>query len=140
MSRRASNRRTFGLDNAYTSTYALWGSEGRIVVDRAFTPPADHRPVVRVERSSGAEDVILEPDDQVANTVAAFAGADLQGGVVAVNDCLRQAELMDEVRRRAGVTMLAGDHGTVPGRRSCDAVPGTNRADRTGRPRRHGGA
>ncbi|MGW6270619.1 Gfo/Idh/MocA family protein [Streptomyces sp. NPDC055060] len=94
-------RLVFGLDHAYRSSYELWGSEGRITVERAFTPPADFVPEVRVERRSGTEVVRLPPADQVALTVAAFVK-----GVRARSTpdpvCLRQAELLDGIRGAAG--------------------------------------
>ncbi|MFC0037768.1 Gfo/Idh/MocA family protein [Actinomadura rayongensis] len=94
---------TFGLEHAYVSTYTLHGGEGRITVDRAFTPPADHRPRVRVERRSGVEEPPLDAEDQVVATVTAFARA------VAAGTCdgaasLRQAELLDELRDAAALT------------------------------------
>jgi NDP-hexose-3-ketoreductase len=98
---------TFGLDNAYTSAYALWGSEGKIILDRAFSPPAGHRPTLRVEHPSGVEEIFVEPDDQVANAVAAFAAA-VRGGSTAAGVCLRQAELLDEVRLCAGIAAPVG--------------------------------
>lgn len=95
---------TFGMEHAYRSAYELCGSEGRITVEPAFTPPADHRPVVRVARRSGVEEVRLEADDQVANTLAAFARA-VRAGAFADDThdtaTLSQATLVDEVRRVA---------------------------------------
>ncbi|MFF9852782.1 Gfo/Idh/MocA family protein [Streptomyces litmocidini] len=92
---------SFGLDHAYRSSYELWGSEGRIVVDRAYTPPADHSPVIRLERRTGTEEIRLDPDDQVGNTVAAFVRSVRSGRGPAYDRevPLRQAELLDAVRR-----------------------------------------
>ena len=99
----------FGLDHAYRSGYELWGSEGRIIVEHAFTPPADHVPVVRVERQSDVEEILLTPDDQAANTLDAFATA-VESGQLPVNDgALRQAVLVDDIRTRA---RLFVDHTT----------------------------
>ena len=91
---------TFGIDHAYRSAYEIWGSEGRITVDQAFTPPADHEPAIRLERRSGTETVRLPPDDQVLRTIEAFAGA-VRTGSDAAGVSVRQAVLLDEVRRRA---------------------------------------
>ncbi|MGV9323075.1 hypothetical protein [Streptomyces sp. NPDC003660] len=84
-------RLVFGLDHAYRSSYELWGSEGHITVERAFTPPADFVPEILLERRDGIEVIKTEPADQVARTVAAFVD-----GV-----CLCQAELLHGVRRAA---------------------------------------
>ncbi|MFF6782513.1 Gfo/Idh/MocA family oxidoreductase [Streptomyces sp. NPDC012510] len=91
---------TFGLDHAYRSSYAIWGSEGRVTVDRAFTPPADLAPQVLLERRSGTERIVLPAADQVARTVAAFVEAVRTGGRPDPSS-VRQAELLREIRERA---------------------------------------
>ncbi len=65
----------FGMEHSYRSAYELWGSTGRIIVERAYAPPANEPPVIRLERSGGTEDLVLEPDDQVRNAVRAFSRA-----------------------------------------------------------------
>ncbi|MCS0639583.1 Gfo/Idh/MocA family oxidoreductase [Streptomyces sp. LP05-1] len=100
---------TFGMDHSYRSAYELWGSEGRITLDRAFTPPSGHRPVIHLERHGTTERIELPPADQVALTVEAFeaacrAAAAPDSGPAAPPDarvCLRQADLLDAVRRSA---------------------------------------
>lgn len=92
---------TFGMEHAYRSSYELWGSEGSITVDRAFTPPADHVPVIGLRRGRTAEEIRLAPHDQVAATVAAFAAAVRTGIPPDHGATLRQAELLDEIHRSA---------------------------------------
>ncbi|MDQ1008538.1 NDP-hexose-3-ketoreductase [Streptomyces sp. V4I23] len=100
---------TFGMDHSYRSAYELWGSEGRITLDCAFTPPPDHRPVIRLERRGTTEEIELPPADQAALTVRAFATAcraanDPDAGPAGLPDaraCLQQADLLDAVRRSA---------------------------------------
>ncbi|WP_035847263.1 Gfo/Idh/MocA family protein [Kitasatospora azatica] len=93
---------TFGLDHAYRSRYELWGSEGSIRLDRAFTPPADHRPVLQLERGGTVEQRVLDAEDQVARTVRAFVSACRAGGTgTGAAACLEQARLLDEIRRAA---------------------------------------
>ncbi|MEN8655947.1 Gfo/Idh/MocA family oxidoreductase [Streptomyces sp. 21So2-11] len=89
---------TFGLDHGYRSAYELVGSKGRISVDRAFTPPADHRPVLRVEGPTGAREVSLDAHDQVRATVLAFASAVRAREVHAGQESLLTAELLDRIR------------------------------------------
>ncbi|MGW3993282.1 Gfo/Idh/MocA family protein [Amycolatopsis sp. NPDC004772] len=103
---------TFGIDHAYRSGYELWGSEGRLVLDHAFTPPAGHVPLLRLERSTGVEEIPLPPDDQVANTLDAFAAAVRSGRLPDNDDVLRQAVLVDDIRTKA---RLHVDHATEPG-------------------------
>nr|AXL06420.1 gfo/Idh/MocA family oxidoreductase [uncultured bacterium] len=102
---------TFGIDHAYRSGYELWGSTGRIVLEHAFTPPADHVPVIRLERGSGVEEIPLAPDDQVANTLKAFAAAVRSGQLPDNDGVARQAALVDGIRTKA---RLYVDHATEP--------------------------
>ncbi|MDX3691352.1 Gfo/Idh/MocA family oxidoreductase [Streptomyces europaeiscabiei] len=92
----------FGMEDSYRSRYEVWGSRGSIRVEHAFTPPAGHPPVLRVERGQDVEELTLPPDDQVVNTVAAFATA-VRAGRPAPGEAatLRQAELLDDIRLEA---------------------------------------
>lgn len=69
----------FGFEHAYGSYYRLWGSDARLHLDRAFTPPADHRPVLRWSGQHGEKTQLLEPDDQFLRAVGTFADAVLAG-------------------------------------------------------------
>jgi dTDP-3,4-didehydro-2,6-dideoxy-alpha-D-glucose 3-reductase len=96
---------TFGLDHAYYSSCTLWGSQGRLTLDHAFMPPADHVPTLRLERRSGTEEIPLPPDDQVANTLGAFTAAVRSGTSPDRQAIIRQAELL------AGIASLGGAAG-----------------------------
>lgn len=88
----------FGMEHSYRSAYEVWGSAGRIILERAYAPPASHRPVVRVETAAGAEDIVLAADDQYGNAVAAFASA-VRSGVPesSGNQPLELARLLADV-------------------------------------------
>ncbi|UWE10069.1 Gfo/Idh/MocA family protein [Actinacidiphila bryophytorum] len=86
----------FGLDHGYRSVYELCGSEGRITVEHAFTPPADHCPVLRLEGRYGSEDVVLKAADQVALALDGFAAA-VRAGSGPADVYRRQAAVLDEV-------------------------------------------
>lgn len=90
----------FGFRHAYRSTYTLWGSSGRIHLDRAFTPPPDHRPVLRIERQDRVETLTLPAADQFANIAAWFAALVRGEGDPEPERtaAVRQAELIDAVR------------------------------------------
>ncbi|WP_171116770.1 MULTISPECIES: Gfo/Idh/MocA family oxidoreductase [Streptomyces] len=94
---------SFGMDHAYTSRYELWGTRGRVTVNRAFTPPADHRPEVTVERDGRTRGVGLPAADQCAAAVAAFAAAVRDPATCheAAAHSLDLARLTDEVRAAA---------------------------------------
>ncbi|MBP2473497.1 putative dehydrogenase [Crossiella equi] len=91
---------TFGLEHHYSSAYELLGSLGRISVDHVFTPPPGHRPTVRIDRQDHTECLSLEPDDQFANTLTAFAHA-VRTGAPPEQASTHQARLVDQVRALA---------------------------------------
>ncbi|MFI9612485.1 Gfo/Idh/MocA family protein [Streptomyces sp. NPDC052023] len=94
---------SYGLDHGYRSTYEVSGSTGRLTLDMAFTPAADHVPVVRLHDRTGARELTLDREDQVANTVAAFAEAVHRHGVPPEVEqaTLDQAKLLREIVRSA---------------------------------------
>lgn len=95
---------TFGMEHSYRNWYSLSGSTGRILLDRVFTPPETHHPVLRIERQDHREELVLPTDHQFANVVRAFACAVLDGGgdVRAQQEgTLQQAALIDEIQRTA---------------------------------------
>ncbi|MDV6263949.1 Gfo/Idh/MocA family protein [Rhodococcoides yunnanense] len=91
---------TFGMEHGYLSRYELCGSEGRIAVNRAFTPPAEFTPVVELHRDGVLQEIRLQPCDQVAATIAAFVES-VRVGFAPSEETRQQAFLLDEVRRRA---------------------------------------
>jgi len=112
---------TFGFDHGYRSAYEITGTRGRITVDHAFTPLADHRPALRLENTAGTELVPAAPADQVSRTVTAFAAAVRAGAVVAEQESVRQAELLAAIRRRSAADEYSGKEGRHPGSRARPA-------------------
>jgi len=103
----------FGLNHAYTCRYEIVGSTGRIVLDRAFTPPPDHRPRLLLERDGRTETHLLEADDQCRNLLGFFVAA-VRGQTdwsAAARDTVEAAALVDQVRAAA-----AGGSDPFPGR------------------------
>lgn len=113
---------TYGLDHGYRSVYEVHGSAGWIAVEPAFTPAAEHPPVLRLVTGAGCREVRLPPDDQVANTVAAFVAA-ARGPVRPSHEpVVNQACLLDAIRRQA-----APAHG-----RGIEEAPETTRRNGQG--------
>lgn len=98
----------FGFQHTYGSRYTLWGSTGRLSLDRAFTPPATWSPVLRIEEQDHVEELTLSADHQFENSVRSFAEAVLAGRGAGDPDeaehcaqMVKTAELVDDVRRLA---------------------------------------
>lgn len=101
----------FGMEHAYRCEYEVWGTRGRIRLDRAYTPPADHAPVLQIDCAGQQRTRLLQPDDQFRRVVRAFAAAvsdrqdsGLQGEVI-----VRQADLVDRIRRAAHRVTATGN-------------------------------
>ncbi|WP_229926196.1 Gfo/Idh/MocA family protein [Streptomyces longispororuber] len=96
-------RVSFGWERAYRCSYELWGSAGRLLLDRAFTTPDDLAPVLLLEDRDGTRELTLSAEAQFVNTAGAFARTVLRGtGFDAhAEDILAQAALVDAVRRTA---------------------------------------
>jgi NDP-hexose-3-ketoreductase len=92
----------FGMQHSYRTSIEFSGSAGRIVLDRAFTPPDTHRPVIRIERQDHREESLLPEDHQFVNAVRAFADAVVRGEPNAWTEySLRQSRLVDLVAEKA---------------------------------------
>ncbi|WP_244502461.1 Gfo/Idh/MocA family protein [Streptomyces oceani] len=94
----------FGMEHSYRTSCEFAGSGGRLVLERAFTPPTTYQPVLRFERQDHREQIVTRADDQFANVVRSFVDA-VRGGAGAAVDhddaSLRQARLVSEVERVA---------------------------------------
>jgi predicted dehydrogenase len=96
----------FGLDHGYRSSYEVCGSTGRLSLDHAFIPPAEHRPQLRLTRGFIQETIELAAEDQVTGTVLAFAEAVRAGWPSPAGDgqsqaAVLQARLLEDIRTAA---------------------------------------
>jgi predicted dehydrogenase len=94
---------SFGMDRSYRSAFELWGSEGRLVLDWAFTPSRDARPVLRLQQKDRETRIAAAASDQFTGVMTAFFDAIADpGSRRAHHDALvRQAGLMEQVRAQA---------------------------------------
>ena len=96
----------YGLDHSYRNYCALWGSEGRISLHRAYSTPDDYVPVVHLERGGRRERLPLPADSQFTNVVGAFADAVACGQEFGLHAdaIIRQAELVDRIIESANAS------------------------------------
>lgn len=94
----------FGFDNYYQCSYELWGSKGKITVERAFTPPPDLAPTVKLERQGELQTVQLKPDNHFYNILDEFAQCIRNGAYQKHrNDLFHQSRLLTEMEQRAKI-------------------------------------
>ncbi|WP_331742208.1 Gfo/Idh/MocA family oxidoreductase (plasmid) [Streptomyces sp. NBC_00876] len=92
---------SYGVEHSYRSGYELWGSRGRLRLERAFSTPDEYTPVLKVERDGRLEEIALAPDRHFTNTAGVFARAVLesQDFTPHADAILAHARLVDDVER-----------------------------------------
>ncbi|WP_031470142.1 Gfo/Idh/MocA family protein [Sciscionella sediminilitoris] len=95
----------FGMEHAYRSSYELIGSTGRLLLDRAFTPPPSLPPVVRIFQQDHYHELTLPADDQFRKVAALFATAVSSGAPLLEhrNGSIRQARMIETIKAGAEV-------------------------------------
>lgn len=95
---------SFSHHSSYRSSYEICGRDGRITVDRAFAVPPDLPTTVLLERGGRTEEFKVEPADQLAALLAAFA-EDVAARCPFTHEdgraVLRQAALVEQIRGRS---------------------------------------
>ena len=62
----------FGFDNFYQCNYEIWGSKGKIIADRAFTPKVDYSPMIIVEKQGERKEYPMKPDNHFIGSLNEF--------------------------------------------------------------------
>lgn len=92
----------FGFDNYYQCNYEIWGSSGKITVERAFTPPPGFKPRILLEKQDHRQEFHVKPDNHFVNILKEFHRAITESDHQKhLEDVLNQARLLDEIRRKA---------------------------------------
>lgn len=51
---------SFGFDNFYQCNYEIWGSKGKITVNKAFTPGPEYKPTILLEKQGNSKTIVVE--------------------------------------------------------------------------------
>ncbi len=90
----------FGFDNFYQAGYQIWGSKGKITVDRAFTPKADFSPTIIVEKQGERHEYHKRPDNHFLGSIAEFHRAISHGNHEKhYRQVLAQSKALDDIRK-----------------------------------------
>ncbi|MCQ9134357.1 MULTISPECIES: Gfo/Idh/MocA family oxidoreductase [Streptomyces] len=94
---------SFGLSHGYRSAYELWGSEGRLVLEWAFTPSVGARPVLRLQQKDRETQLLAPASDQFLGVFTTFHEAVRDPAARAQHhrELVRQARLMEDIRAHA---------------------------------------
>ena len=89
----------FGFDNFYQCRYEIWGTTGKITVERAFTPPPDFVPRIILEQQNKTQEFLLSPDNHFRNIFCEFVHSLRERHFQKHWDAiLLQAQLIDQIR------------------------------------------
>jgi NDP-hexose-3-ketoreductase len=90
----------FGMDHYYQCNYEIWGSEGKIIADRAFTAKPDYSPLIIVEKQDQRALYQMPPDNHFVGSIKEFQRAILTKDFDKHFDqVLLQSKTLDEIRR-----------------------------------------
>jgi len=69
----------FGFDHFYQCNYEIWGTKGKITVDRAFTPKPDYSPLIILEKQGERQEYCMDPDNHFVGSIREFHRAITEG-------------------------------------------------------------
>ena len=96
---------SFGFNYYYQCHYELLGTEGKLIVERAFTPPPGFRPVVWLEHQDLKQRFTLPADNHYINMLRFFATAvrNEQDFSTHWDALLWQAKHLDTIRKEGAL-------------------------------------
>ena len=92
---------SFGFDYYYQCNYELFGTQGKLIVERAFTPPLGFKPTVRLESQDIKQQFTLEADNHFINMLDFFVTTIKQQQFsIHWDTLLDQARLLDAIQQQ----------------------------------------
>jgi predicted dehydrogenase len=90
----------FGFDHFYQANYEIWGSKGKLTVERAYTPKPDISPMIILEKQGERQEFKMSPDNHFVGSINEFyltiTEADAEKHYTQV---LAQSKALDDIRR-----------------------------------------
>ena len=95
----------FGMDNDYKCELEVWGSKGSLTTGRVLTAPVGYVPRVVIRKGNEELKVDLPSDDAFLKSILFFKKCieDQKTRMERYRTIMRQAELIEEFRRMAGI-------------------------------------
>lgn len=63
---------SFGFNNYYRNGYSIWGTDGQITVNRAFSVPIEYEPKIILEKQDFYKEIECESDDHFMKEIEYF--------------------------------------------------------------------
>lgn len=89
---------SFGFDNFYQCKYEVWGSKGKLIASKAFTPKEKESPILLLETSEGLKQIVCDADNHFKKSMAEFADSiSMEHYELHYREILEQSFLLDEI-------------------------------------------
>ena len=89
----------FGFDHFYQCNYEIWGSRGKIIVDRAFTPKVDYSPTIILEKQGERHEYMMKPDNHFIGSLNEFYRAIMEHDAEKhYREVLLQSRTLEDIR------------------------------------------
>lgn len=90
---------SFGFDNFYQCNYEFWGSTGRLIANKAFTPRSNEKPGITVQKANETENLEMPADNHFVNILDEFYVSIISNKHIEhLEDILNQSKLLDNIR------------------------------------------
>jgi len=92
----------FGFDNFYQCEYEIWGSKGKLIAKKAFTPKPGEKPTIIIQKQDKQDVFQVPADDHFVNILTEFANCIQKGNFDSkYREIINQSRLLDELRRKS---------------------------------------
>lgn len=89
----------FGFDNYYQCNYEIWGSKGKIILHKAFTPKPNQKPLITIEKDESKLTLSLASDDHFKNLLNEFKRSINKSDFESkYSEILNQSRLLEELK------------------------------------------
>lgn len=89
----------FGFDNFYQCNYELWGSKGKIIAQRAFTPSPDFKPTITLEIQGEVFNYEVDAENHFVSILNEFKRCIFDGDLEdKYTEVLNQSRLLQELK------------------------------------------
>lgn len=92
----------FGFDNFYQCNYEIWGSKGKIIAQRAFTPGVEFKPTITLEQQGDVINYEIGAENHFVNILNEFMRCVLENDFeLKYEEVLSQSRLLQELKDKA---------------------------------------
>lgn len=93
---------SFGFDNYYQCNYEFWGSKGKLVAERAFTPKPNESTYILFEKKGDVAKLEVQPDNHFVNILKEFHQSILLNNHdTHLKDILSQSKILTDIRNKS---------------------------------------